>query len=71
MFHYINASLSSFQTGPINIFKKNIYEKLFFKGYFGITYREISMDQKSNNKSCVAQYPGANFKISSKSENIQ
>ena len=41
----------------INVFMKVIQEKSLFKGYFEIIHREMLMDQKPNNKSCLTHYP--------------
>ena len=40
----------------INVSMKVIQEKSLFKGYFEIIHREMLMDQKPNNKSCLTHY---------------
>ena len=47
----------------IDIFKKVVQEKVLFKGYFWITHREISMDQKPKDKSCEQSYSPINEKL--------
>ena len=51
------AQLLSLDFLSINISMKVIQEKSLFKGYFEIIHRDMLMDQKSNNKSCLTYYP--------------